>query len=201
MTSGSRPTATPRTGRPRSSAVDGAILSAALDEFTEVGLQGVTIARVAARAGVPRSTVYRRWSTVEDLCRDALDLVRDPVPTPPGGSVRDDVLFILEYTRGIVTASRFGELLPQLAVEARRDPGQAHRYVSERIGPDRAVLAAVMRRGIAEGSIRGDIDIDLVLDTFVGIIVYRSLWGPAPVTSAQMADIVDAMLAGLAPVG
>ncbi|HEX7661801.1 MAG TPA: TetR/AcrR family transcriptional regulator [Pseudonocardiaceae bacterium] len=194
-----RPPASPRTGRPRSSTIDAAILEATLDEFAENGMQGMTIARIAARAGVPRSTVYRRWSSVDELARDALDSVRDPAPRPPGGSVRDDLLFMLEYSRHIVTATRFGQLLPQLAVEARRDPGRSRNYVTERIGPDRAVLAGVMRRGIDERLIRAGTDIDLVLDTLLGLIEHRSLFGLAPVTSAQLAQLVDVFLAGLAP--
>ncbi len=196
-----RPTTTPRTGRPRSSKIDAAILTAALDEFAEVGTQGLTIERIAARAGVARSTVYRRWSNVEELCYDALDFVREPAPQPPGGSVRDDLIFMLKYTRHIITATRFGQLVPQLAAEARRDPEMARLYQTKRIGPDRAVLAGVIRRGIDEGLISEGTDIELVLDALIGFITHRSLLGITPVTSAQIAQLVDIVLAGLAPRG
>jgi AcrR family transcriptional regulator len=194
-----RPTATPRTGRPRSSQIHAAILTAALDEFAQVGRQSLTIEGIAARAGVARSTVYRRWSSVDELAHDALDSVREPAPQPPGGSVRDDLVFILEYSKHVITSTRFGQLLPQLAVEARRDPEAARLYLTNRIGPDRAVLAAVMQRGIDDGIIRADADIDLILDALVGVIEHRSLWGLAPVTSAQLGQLVDILLAGLAP--
>jgi AcrR family transcriptional regulator len=194
-----RATATPRTGRPRSSKIDAAILTAALDEFVEVGRLGMTIERIAARAGVARSTVYRRWSSIEELAHDALDSVREAAPPPPGGSVRDDLVFMLEYSRHIITATRFGQLLPQLAVEARRDPEEARLYQTSRIGRDRALLAGVMLRGIDEGVIRADIDIDLVLDALVAVIEHRSFWALAPVSSAQLAELVDIVLAGIAP--
>jgi len=187
------------TGRPRSARADAAILDAAVDELVEHGFTSMTIERIAARAGVARTTVYRRWSGTAELCMDALDRIREPVPTPPGGSVRDDLVFLLRYVNRLLTRTRFGAILPQLAAEARRHPEITQRYWAEHFSADRSVAGEVIRRGIDQRLIRADADIELVIDTLIGPLLHRSMWGVATVTDDQITRIVETVLAGLAP--
>ena len=67
-------------GRPRSEEADRAIIDAALDLFAESGAGGLCIEAVAARAGVGKSTIYRRWPGKEDLLVDALATLKSPLP-------------------------------------------------------------------------------------------------------------------------
>ena len=75
------PSAT-RQGRPRRAEVDEAILSAAIDELVEHGVASMTIDGIATRAGVARTTVYRRWSSTDQLCMDAVERIREHICGP-----------------------------------------------------------------------------------------------------------------------
>src|SRR6478752_4034025 len=67
-----------RPGRPRSERADRAIIDAALSLFAEHGVEGLCIEEVAARAGVGKATIYRRWPGKEDLLLDALAALKTP---------------------------------------------------------------------------------------------------------------------------
>ena len=102
-------------GRPRSARAHEAILVAAVDELIEHGFSGTTIERIAAGAGVARTTVYRHWSSLSELCMDALERLREPLPLPPGRTLSGDLVFLLQSLRRLLTATRLGQLVPQLA--------------------------------------------------------------------------------------
>src|SRR5437764_14075432 len=80
-------------GRPRSERADKAIVDATLDLLAEEGgVTGVSIEAVAARAGVGKTTIYRRWPNKEALIIDALAALKEPFPVPRGDSARDDLV-------------------------------------------------------------------------------------------------------------
>src|ERR1700721_29190 len=87
---------TRRVGRPRSMKAERAIIAAALDEFAEAGPQGLCIERVAAKAGVGKATIYRRWPGKEDLLLDAIASLKTPRPEPRGDSVREDLVALMQ---------------------------------------------------------------------------------------------------------
>src|ERR1043166_4984722 len=95
-----------RPGRPRSEQADRAIIEAALSLFAESGPEGLCIERVAARAGVGKATIYRRWPGKEDLLLDAIAALRPPLPQPAGESVRDDLIAVLGAMREAVADPR-----------------------------------------------------------------------------------------------
>ena len=67
-----------RRGRPRNHELDAKILDAARSVLAESGIRGFSLLEVARRAGVPKSTVYRRWRTKRELLAAALSAPRDP---------------------------------------------------------------------------------------------------------------------------
>jgi AcrR family transcriptional regulator len=85
-----------RPGRPRSEQADQAIIDAALEVFAESGPHGLGIEQVAARAGVGKATIYRRWPGKEDLLLDAIGALHMPLPQPQGRSVRADLAALVE---------------------------------------------------------------------------------------------------------
>src|SRR5215472_4074548 len=88
--------ATRRAGRPRSVQADRAIIEATLEIFAESGAEGLCIEKVAAKAGVGKATIYRRWPGKEELLLDAIAALRSPLPQPQGRSVRADLTALLE---------------------------------------------------------------------------------------------------------
>src|SRR3954465_15070277 len=82
-------------GRPRSERAAKAIIDATLDLLAEEGgVAGVSIEAVAARAGVGKTTIYRRWPNKEALIIDALADLKEPFPKPLGDSAREDLMAI-----------------------------------------------------------------------------------------------------------
>src|SRR5579859_6951062 len=87
---------TRRPGRPRSEQAEQAIIEATLDLFAEQGFEGVCVEAVAARAGVGKATIYRRWPNKEELLLAAFGSLKSPFPEPAGESVRDDLLAMVK---------------------------------------------------------------------------------------------------------
>src|SRR4051795_11415070 len=87
-------------GRPRSAQADEAILEAVL-ELLSAGQSAaaISIEAVAAKAGVGKATIYRRWPNKEALLIDAVAAMKGPLPVPVGESVRDDLIMLIKANR------------------------------------------------------------------------------------------------------
>ena len=194
----SAPTGLPRrAGRPRSEHADRAIITAALEEFAESGPDGVGIERVAARAGVGKATIYRRWPGKEDLLLDALGALRIPLPQPKGESVRDDLVALLEALRTQAADPRLVRQFALLMGEGDRYPRLLERYVEAVVEPRREMLRAVLRRGVATGELREGTSVELAVDLLTGVVLGRA----RPVQRAERGyarRLVDELLTGLA---
>ena len=194
----SAPTGMPRrAGRPRSEHADRAIITAALEEFAESGPDGVGIERVAARAGVGKATIYRRWPGKEDLLLDALGALRIPLPQPKGESVRDDLVALLEALRTQAADPRLVRQFALLMGEGDRYPRLLERYVEAVVEPRREMLRAVLRRGVATGELREGTSVELAVDLLTGVVLGRA----RPVQRAERGyarRLVDELLTGLA---
>ena len=110
-------------GRPRSSAADEAILEATVDVFAEVGLEALTMEGVAARAGVGKNTLYRRYPNKLDLVVSAVRCYTNVGAAPPDtGTTRGDVQAIVEDLVAIVDRTPMGRMLPILIAARTRAP-------------------------------------------------------------------------------
>src|SRR2546429_3715813 len=110
-------------GRPRSQEADLAILTATVGLLAERGLAAMSIEEVAARAGVGKTTIYRRWPSKGLLALDAFVIsFRAEQPLPDTGSLRGDLLSALRAWVRAVTQTAMGPLLTGLIAEAQHDP-------------------------------------------------------------------------------
>ena len=123
--------------------------------------QGAPRLLLAARAGVARATVYRRWSSLPALCMEALEHVREPFPELRGVDVAEDLVTLLQALRHLLTESTLGRLLPQLAVEAGRHPDLSVTYWNDYLVRGSSAFGDVLRRGVTEGLLRPDLDVEL----------------------------------------
>jgi AcrR family transcriptional regulator len=181
-------------GRPRSLEADEAILEAAVDVFAEVGLESLTMEGVAARAGVSKNTVYRRYPNKLDLVVSAVRCYTNVgAPPPDTGTTRGDVQALVDDLVAIVTNTPMGRMLPILVAARTRTPELDVAY-SEIVADKRARSAAVVRRGIARGDFRADVDIDVVVDALVSPVFYRLLVTNALLDEAFRAAVVDAAM-------
>ena len=185
-------------GRPRSARAHEAILDAAVDELIEHGFSATTIEGIAARAGVARTTVYRHWSSLPQLCMDALEHLREPLPPPSYRSLPEDLVFLLQALRHVLTATLIGQLVPQLAAEARLHPDLSRTYWNDYLARGSSAFAVVLHHGVAQSLIRPDLDVELVIDLLTGPLFKRCLW-QLETSDQDLTAIVDTVLAGLAP--
>jgi AcrR family transcriptional regulator len=187
-------------GRPRSEALERAVLEAAIELLAEQGYGGFTVEAVAARAGVAKTTVYRRWSGKDELLVDALTTVKGPPAPLTGESVEADLKAAMEGMRRSWLNTNHGVIMRRLAAEGSDQP-ELYRMFRERIvEPRRAVTRSIIERGIAEGSVRAGVDVEAVIGMLAApVIVAVMMHAQATLTSQHIEFVVETVLAGLAP--
>jgi AcrR family transcriptional regulator len=186
-------------GRPRSPEADRAILNAALDLFVEQGYEGMSMEGIAARAGVGKTTVYRRWPSKEDLIVDAIDELIFEVEPPDTGSVREDLVELLVKIQTIMTSSRAGEVFPRMIPHVAMGSPLGRIYLQRVIQPRFAMLRSTLRHAVDRGEIPADADPELVRGLLVGPVLMWKLIGRLSRKGARerAEHIVDTVLGGL----
>ena len=185
-------------GRPRSAQADEAIVDAALALLSEEGFDRLSMDAVAARAGVGKATIYRRWASKEALVIEAVARRTDPFAVESTGSVRDRLVTLLE-TMLATSRSPVGRLLPCMVGATVSNPALARHYRDQILTPRRGRIAEIVRAGIASGELRADVDVEVAVDQVVGPLLYRIVFADQePVPEGHCAALVDSLLAGLA---
>ena len=189
-------------GRPRSQEADRAILTAAADLLAERGLAAMSIEEVAARAGVGKATIYRRWPSKGLLALDAFVVsFREEQPAPDTGTLRGDLLAALHTWVRAVTQTPMGPMLAGLIAEAQHDPELRGAWRDRVLEPLRGQHLIMLDRAMVRGEIAVSVDRDVVLDLFFGAAEHRLLLGHLPMTDRFIADVVDVILSGIARPG
>ncbi|MFD5893791.1 TetR/AcrR family transcriptional regulator [Streptomyces sp. NPDC060366] len=191
----------PRRGRPRSEAAERAILQAVV-RLLEEGepLAGLSIERIARTAGVGKATIYRRWSDKEELFVDVLRAIEPPEPALSGTSGLADILVGLESLRRRGLAQRSSALLYNVFAQMKSHPKLWDAYHDTVIAPRRAAMTAAVRRAVAAGELRDDIDVELIDELIVGPMLVRTIHRKdAPLDDDLAERILRALLEGLRP--
>jgi AcrR family transcriptional regulator len=180
-----------RPGRPRSIECDRAILEAALAEYAANGLDGMSVDAVAARAGVSKATIYRRYpSKVELIVAAALDIAEDKAPKPDTGSLRGDITASLTNLCQLLDDPVLGAATRMLVTDAARNEDLARMHTvfvhKRREGTYKAFERAVVR-----GELRPDVDLDVAIDTLAGPIFYRHVVMHQRIDAGYVDAIVD----------
>ena len=162
-------------GRPRSAEAHQAILGATLTLLDEVGYRALTIEAVAARAGVGKTTIYRRWPSKLELVVEAVAEMRPPLPTEDTGSLQGDFLAFQRGQISRVAAGPMPRIAPRLLAESVSDRELHEAVQRELIDPIRTAIGEVLQRGVDRGELRADLDLELATDVVHGTVVYRIL--------------------------
>lgn len=188
-------------GRPRDERADRAILDAALELLAEVGPTGLSVEEVAARAGVSKATIYRRFQTKDDLVVGCLSGLVVAWPEDlPAGTVRERLVHIVEHWWSTYIASSNGQVFHRVLAHAKSNPRLFEAFYDEVIEPRRELFRRVLREGMEAGEIRRDADIELVITMIVGTSVYTNQTrsaGRDPMPGSGPAQLVDAALASV----
>src|SRR5580692_1948555 len=194
---GPAPEISRRPGRPRSEQAEQAIIDATLDVFAEKGFEGVCVEAVAARAGVGKATIYRRWPNKEELLLAAFGSLKSPFPEPEGVSVRDDLLAMVEVMCADKADPRKARRYALLLGEGEKYPRLMARYKETVVEPRREAMRAVIRRGIQTGELRPDTDVEIAMLTLTGVIMAREKTPDREFDGGFAARLVDGLLLGL----
>jgi AcrR family transcriptional regulator len=165
-------------GRPRSAESHQAMLQATLELLAEVGFEAMSVEGIAARAGVGKTTIYRRYSGKEELVAAAIEQVREEVVIPNTGKLWNDMDALIEQSAQI-TLSPIGRQAVAMIVSSAAGNAQfAKIYWDKYLEPRRAAFAIVIERAKARKEIQADLDPGLVFDAMSGIMLYALIFPP-----------------------
>jgi AcrR family transcriptional regulator len=167
--------------------------------LAEREVAALTMDEIAARAGSSKATIYRRWSSKEELLAEALGRATGAFPPPDTGTLRGDLVEALGHLLSILTESPLGSAMPALIAAGVSSP-ELHGFIVRTVGePRRALIRTILRRGIARGELDPATDLDLFMDLIGGPIHFRCLVTHEPVDAAYGEQLVDAALRAFAP--
>lgn len=198
LDTGEAPDAARRPGRPRSERAEQAIIEATIEALGERGIDGVHCEDVAARAGVGKATLYRRWGGKEDLLIAAFAAMKHPLPEPRGESVREDLITLLTVVAADADDPRFAQQYALLHGAGERYPRLVARYREQVVEPRRELVRSVLRRGIETGELRPGLDVEVAMLMLTGAVMARGKHDPTPAAPGFVDRAVDELLRGIA---
>ena len=161
-----------RGGRPRDTTVDQRILQATTSLLTQKGFRGLRVDDVARSAGVPKSTIYRRWPSLTDLAVAAVDDALGDRQAVISDDPLADLAQIVVRTHALFISSPLASALPQLALELINRPEAARLYRERVISPLRNAAIDAVQRAIEQASWNGP-DAETSVDMMIGTGLYR----------------------------
>ena len=161
-----------RGGRPRDTTVDQRILHATTSLLAQKGFRGRRVDDVARSAGVPKSTIYRRWPSLTDLAVAAVDDALGDRETVISDDPLDDLAQIVVRTHTLLISSPLAGTLPQLALDLVNRPETARLYRERVISPLRDAAIDAVQRAIEQASWEGP-DAEMSVDMMIGTGLYR----------------------------
>jgi AcrR family transcriptional regulator len=175
---------------------DPAILNAALAALTEHGYDATNMNDIAARAGVGKAAIYRRWSSKAALITDVLvhwrpDLLSDEAPDT--GSLTGDFDALVERAARNDDDLISNDLVLRVALEAAHDPELATALDNLMLHKGRRVVSAVLRQAAARGEVSADRDWSLVADVVTAMALMRVIGGQT-VDATFVRQVIDALV-------
>jgi AcrR family transcriptional regulator len=188
-------------GRPRSVEADEAILEAAIDAFVELGWNGLTIEGVAARAGVGKATIYRRYPSRSDLLfAAARRLAQERDPVPDTGTLRGDLSALIASFAAMMTSTRHGQAIPEMVAATAKNPELNPPY-REFLSDRRNAWRTAIGRGVERGELPEGVDHELLVDLLIGPLFYRALVSHEPIEADYRTRLVDTALHAVTAAG
>jgi AcrR family transcriptional regulator len=176
------------------------ILGATRAILAESGMRALTVEAVAARAGIAKTTIYRRYRSRHDLALAVLvDMIRTVTAIPDLGDTRRELVQLVRGTLLVLGETLMGQVMQGLVTELAADPHLSGAFRDQVIALRRGEVARVLERGVARGDLRPDPDVALVHELLFGPVYYRLLLSGEPLEPVFADKIVDALLPGLRP--
>ena len=189
--------ATKLLGRRRCPVTHQNILCAARTLLEEIGFADLTIEGIAERAGVGKTTIYRRWPNKTSVVLDAfIEAANKAIPFSDTGSVQEDLRLQMRRMVKLMNGTE-GRTIATLIGGAQMDAELAEAFRSRWLTARREEARQIIKRGKARGEIRADIDPEVLLDALYGPLYFRLLIGHAPLTPGYANKLVSLVMSGL----
>ncbi|GAA2477968.1 TetR/AcrR family transcriptional regulator [Streptomyces longisporus] len=200
----SRSPATRASGRPRSVEADAAILAATREALVELGWSKLTLGDVATRAGVAKTTLYRRWSGKNELVVDAVAELFDELVLPDRGSLADDIEGVVLQFAAILARPEAASGLMAVVAESTRDDALRDRIRSSIVERQKRLVLEGRARAQTRGELPSETDpaeaartVDLIFDVVAGAVVHRTLVSGHPADEEWVREFTTLLLGGL----
>ncbi|WP_405822251.1 TetR/AcrR family transcriptional regulator [Streptomyces sp. NBC_01390] len=193
-----------RTGRPRSATADAAILAATRDALIELGWSKLTLGDVATRAGVAKTTLYRRWPGKNELVVDAVAVLFDELEMPDRGSLAADIEGVVLQFAAILVRPDTKSGLMAVVAESTRDDALRERIRASIVDRQKRLVLEGRSRAQRRGELPPETDpeeaartVDLIFDMVAGAVVHRTLVSAEPVGPEWAEAFTRVLLLGL----
>lgn len=182
-------------GRPRDPRVDSALREHLVAMLADHGPDGFSVDDLAARSGVSKAAIYRRFRCRDELIEAGFAAVNEDMPDVSGLPVRQAVIVFLEWIRTAVGSG----LTASWLMAAQQMPQLHSLYMRKVVEPRREVLRSILRRGQQEGLIARDADIDVLLVCLSAPAVVMGMHRSRgeTVIDVPLSEVVDTVLAGV----
>jgi AcrR family transcriptional regulator len=171
-----------------------AILAATREMLAECGVHGLTVEGVAARAGVAKTTVYRRWRSKDELALAVLiDMVEHVAAVPDLGDTRAELVAFVERAVKVLRTTLMGRVMQGLVSDLASNAELARAFRERVVAVRVAEIRRLVERGIERGELRPDADYELANELLFGPVYYRLLLSGAPLGDDLAGRVVRAV--------
>ncbi|MEU1216453.1 TetR/AcrR family transcriptional regulator [Streptomyces sp. NPDC005791] len=198
------PTGPIRSGRPRSAEADAAILEATRASLVDLGWSKLTMGDVATRAGVAKTTLYRRWAGKNELVVDAVAVLFDELELPDLGSLAADVQAVVLQFAALLERPETKTALMAVVAESTRDEALRDRIRASIVTRQKHLVLQGRERAQQRGELPTEPDAvvaartaDLIFDVIAGAVVHRTLVSAEPVDTDWARRFTLLLLSGL----
>jgi AcrR family transcriptional regulator len=175
-----------------------AILDATRELLAKGGVRELTVEGVAARSGIAKSTIYRRYRSKDELALAVLmDMVQTVVAVPDLGDARAELLLLVKGAVRVLGKTLMGTVMQGLVSELASDSQLAVAFRTEVVSLRMSEVQRLLQRGIERGDIKADVNAGLTHEMLFGPIYYRLFLSGEPLDSGLAERIVDAVMPAL----
>ena len=184
-------------GRPRSEDIDGAVMAAAISLFEENGYKATSLEAIAAKAGIGRPTLYRRWPNKAALAAAVYETLV-PMPDLPPAGFRQRLRALTRHVFAAYRSSPAAAILAGLVVEGQADESSRDAFEAHYFTPRRAMIVRLFQQASAHGERATEADPELLVDAYVGAIWVRVLTRSGGLTDQDADALSDLFSKGTA---
>jgi AcrR family transcriptional regulator len=165
--------------RPRSAQAHRKVVDAAVQLFSERGIDATSMDAIAEASGVSKATIYKHWPDKDSLCLEVMGYLHgldEESPVFDSGDFRADLIAQLQYQPAADRQALRDKMTPHMIACASRNQVLGTAWRSRVIEPRRMALANMLQRGKKRGVLRHGIDPEVGIALLLGPMMYRHVF-------------------------